>query len=218
MMLPDGTRVEKYVNRQEMPEAINIARRMYAQKQLEDLKCQKHFLENIIKYQTHESAGDRFLAAHPGINSLISSGMPPQNDWAAQWKKQPYPRNMQYPDKLIYSTVVPDLKVRSKSEADIVACFELYKVPYHYEELTDFNGTTLATDFTCLNVKSGNIWYWDHRGMMDDPSYINKTLYCDSVYLKAGVIPFINLIITTETKEHPLDIQWVKRLIEYYLI
>ena len=73
-------------------------------------------------------------------------------------------------------------------------------------------------DFTLLNVRSGSIYYWDHRGLSDDLQYLKKTHYCEEQYLKKDIIPWVNLIVTTETKDHPLDIQWVNQLIEYYLM
>ncbi|MBQ9032473.1 MAG: hypothetical protein IJ106_13635 [Parasporobacterium sp.] len=216
--LPKGGFKEHYFRKEELPAASAIARRMYLEKQLEDLLQQKILLQKLIKLEEHHSVADQFLENHPGISQLISPPDSGDLDLVRQWKEKPYQRNQKYPEGLIYPTVAPGLFVRSKAEADLLSRFEHYHVPYHYEEILVFNGMEFAMDFTLLNVRSMKIWYWDHRGMLDTESYIQKTLYCDSYYLRNGIIPWINLITTTETKEHPLDIQWVDHLIEYYLL
>ena len=134
------------------------------------------------------------------------------------WKNAEYNKSMKYPEKLIYTTVVPTLKVRSKSEADIVSRMEYYGVPYHYEELVLINNAYYAMDFTCRNIRTKQTWYWDHRGMMDNPDYIRKVISCENAYLSEGIIQGINLIVTTETKDNPLDLQWVDELIQFYLL
>ena len=108
--------------------------------------------------------------------------------------------------------------VRSKAESDLVAQFRQYGVPFRYEEMINCGGTELAMDFTLLNVRTASIYYWDHRGLSDDVKYLEKVHYCEKLYQKVGIIPWVNLIVTTESKDHPLDIQWVRNLIEYYLL
>ena len=121
------------------------------------------------------------------------------------WKQTPYNRNMKYPDQLKFTTVVTDLLVRSKAEADIISRLEYYGVPYHYEEIQKIDNIPIAMDFTCLNLSTRQKIYWDHRGMLDNEAYIQKTLKCDAIFLNAGIVPWINLIVTTETKECPLE-------------
>ena len=52
---------------------------------------------------------------------------------------------------------------------------------------------------------------------MDDPNYTNNVLLKLNTYITNQIIPTINLITTYETKEHPLTIDTINRVIAEYL-
>ena len=216
--LPDGRIRETYLNKSEMDAAVLLANKMLATRSLPELRQEKELIDKLIRIRQRTNAEEQFRSAHPGISRLLTIGSNVYTESALLWKQQSYNRNMKYPEQLRYSTVIPGLMVRSKSEADIIARLEHYGVPYHYDEVTNINGTDIAIDLKCLNQSANKIWYWDHRGMMDNTHYIEKTRFCDEIFYNAGILPGINLIITTETKTQPLDIQWVDTLIRYYLL
>lgn len=218
IFLPDGTCKEIYLKGTAHAEAALLARKRYAEKLLPELLQEKKLLDRLISLYSKGSAGDRFLKQHPGAASLLAEDALRKEDSLSIWKSAPYNRNLNYPEQLRYPTVVPGLLVRSKSEADIISRLEYFEVPYHYEELLIINNVSMAMDFTCRNRSTGQILYWDHRGMLDTPTYIQKTLNCDSQYLNAGIIPWKDLIVTTETKNHPLDLQWVDLIIHHFLL
>ncbi|MBR3402930.1 MAG: hypothetical protein IKG67_11915 [Parasporobacterium sp.] len=215
----DGSEKELYLGKKARSEAVALARKMFTEKHLQDLLQEKKLLRSILTYQNTEPAADTFLKSHPGIGKLLAENQ--ENKLSAEslcWKTMPYDRNPNHPEQLKYPTIMPGLLVRSKAEADIVSRLEYFGVPYHYDEVMNFNGIKIAMDFLCLNITTGNIWYWDHRGMLDRPDYIRKTLYCENIFLNAGIIPGINMIVTTETLDHPLDLQWVDQLIQHFLL
>ena len=179
---------------------------------------QKKLVDKAIALYQRGSRLDEFIKAHPELMNLISPGLRPLNQLAREWMEKPYERNNKYPEDLRFSTVVPNLYVRSKAEADLVSRFMHFGVPFHYEEIQRIGREELAIDFTLLNVRAGRKLYWDHRGMADDPDYLKKTHYCEKLYLEAGIIPWVNMIVTAETKDSPLDIQWVDKLIDFYLL
>lgn len=200
------------------PQLRLLADKRLAELELADLQKEKTLIETILRYQNIERQADRYLKAHPEILDLLSAGMKPFGQLAQEWMTEPYIHNQKYPESLKYPTILPDLMVRSKAEADLVSRFVHYKVPFRYEEVISINGEDLAPDFKLLNVRSGRIFYWDHRGLSDDPGYLQKIHYCERLYQQVQIIPWNNLIITTETREAPLDIPWVDELIEYWLL
>ena len=214
--LPDNKIKEIYLGKNATSEAYFLAQKSYARKMLPSLQQELTLLNKLITIRMKESEHDLFIKKHPGISSLLQ--MSSRNEALMAWKNAPYNRNMNYPDQLKVTTVVPGLLVRSKSEADIISRLEYYGIPYHYEELLIINNATFAMDFTCLALSSEQKMYWDHRGMLDNQKYIQKTLSCDEIYLNAGIVPWVNLIVTTETKNSPLDIQWVDTIIQHYLL
>ena len=207
---------EIYLGRQQQEIVYSLAEKMYAEKQVVDLVREKEAVDQMIAAYAAKSEAEEFLKTHIGVEEILRAKN--SDDWAKEWKYAPYKKNMKYPEALRFSTVVPELMVRSKSEADIIARLEHFDVPYHYEEIFVANGVELAMDLTCRNRRTRCIFYWDHQGMLDNPGYIQKTLNCEALMLNSGLIPWKNLIITTETKDYPLDLQWVDTIIQYYLL
>lgn len=54
--------------------------------------------------------------------------------------------------------------------------------------------------------------------MMDSPSYVKSVAEKLQTYAMAGYIPFVHLITTYETKEHPMDGAWVRNIIGHYFL
>ncbi len=215
--LPNGSFKEVFLKK-EHPDIKPLAEKAYAEKELADLRREEKFVAREIRFLSEERKAPAFLISHPGIQRLLSPALQSLPDYAREWSSKSYRKNQKYPEQLKYKTVIDGLLVRSKAEADLVCQFQHYGIPFRYEELMFVGDQELAMDFTLLNVRSGSIYYWDHRGLSDDLQYLKKTHYCEEQYLKKDIIPWVNLIVTTETKDHPLDIQWVNQLIEYYLM
>ena len=54
--------------------------------------------------------------------------------------------------------------------------------------------------------------------MMDNPDYAVKAVKKMQSYILNGVIPGIDLIVTSETKQTPLNVRIIKDLIKAYCI
>lgn len=61
------------------------------------------------------------------------------------------------------------------------------------------------------------MYYWEHFGIMDDSNYANNVALKLNTYISNHIIPTIDLITTYKTKEHPLTIDTINRVIEEYL-
>lgn len=118
--------------------------------------------------------------------------------------------------------------VRSKSELIIADRLKAAGVSYYYEDpliLADEDKTKEAItpclywhpDFRVQNVRTGKQYYWEHFGMLDNPEYCDSCQNKLEIYAKYGYFPGENLIITTESSEHGLNLEHVDCLIERYL-
>ncbi|MBQ7507847.1 MAG: hypothetical protein IJT52_00790 [Spirochaetales bacterium] len=111
--------------------------------------------------------------------------------------------------------------VRSKSEALLADRFFVLGIPYRYEqrfvidEMTEFY---LHPDFTVLNKRTRKEYYWEHCGMIDDSKYGNDAVERLYLYSLKGYYPGKNMIFTYETKEKPLNMDYVDKLISEYLL
>lgn len=113
-------------------------------------------------------------------------------------------------------------KVRSKSELIIADKLFDAGVPYSYELATVLGDAIgmmrVSPDFTVLNKRTGKIYYWEHFGMMDNKEYTDETLYKLENYASCGVFPGKNLITTFESSVHPLNTEYIDRVIKEYLL
>ena len=91
-----------------------------------------------------------------------------------------------------------------------------YGIPFRYECALELGNRVIYPDFTLLHPKTGKKFYWDHFGLMDDLNYCHNTSMKIQLYSINGIIPSIDLIMTFETKEHPLYIEQVEAIVEQY--
>ena len=236
----DGRRQEKYLPQSSDNEIRRLAYSAYARSRLRDAEAEKKALETLIQFLSKESQVSQLLKKHPGVAAALGDWLSTRNDdglsasdielreKAKEWTNRPYKRSTLNPENLKFPTIVPELYVRSKSEADIISRFEYFGVAYHYEEeyevpehlanLYRRNGYALHPDFKCRNMRTGNVFWWEHQGKWDDAKYVADLAQRENLLYKIGLIPWKNLIITTETLARPLDLQWVDEIIRFYLL
>ena len=110
-------------------------------------------------------------------------------------------------------------RVRSKSEVIIANLLSKYKIPYRYEFPIVLQPLgTVYPDFTALQVRSREEKIWEHFGRMDFPEYAEKTVRKIITYEMNGYRLGENLIVTFETKNNPISIQQVRRIITEKLL
>ena len=88
-------------------------------------------------------------------------------------------------------------------------------IPFRYECALHLGNTTLFPDFTIRHPKTGEFFYWEHFGMIDNATYCQNMTSKLQLYTAHGIIPSIQLITTYETKEHPLSAEMVENIIPY---
>lgn len=126
-----------------------------------------------------------------------------------------YEKNTNHPENLIYKGISNTL-LRSKSEVLIDMLLRSHKIPFRYECALPLGNSIIYPDFTIRHPHTGNFYYWEHFGMMDNPAYIEKATSKLKLYAKHGITPGIQLITTYETQTHPLDPEIVEKFIEYH--
>ena len=87
-----------------------------------------------------------------------------------------------------------------------------------YEEKIVLEGTILYPDFTIRHPKTGEFFYWEHFGMMDNAEYINHACKKFKIYCENGIIPSVSLILSYETQEHPFSINEAERIVTQYFL
>ena len=70
----------------------------------------------------------------------------------------------------------------------------------------------------CLNGKTGETYYWEHFGKMDDADYSKNVFSKLQHYTSHGIVPTIQLITTYETKNNPFTINNAEKIVNDYFL
>ena len=207
----------QYLTKRSKQKAEDRAYKLYLETELEDVAQKLFALESFLNlYGSRSNRAETLLEENPAIRELISPRLLAMPDDLERWANEKYEKSTKHPEHLKFPTVRGEM-VRSKSEALISYVLVQNHIPYRYECALPVNGETFHPDFTILRPFDRKIIIWEHLGLLDDPSYINRTTYKLNRYMKNGWIPGKNLILTAETDLLPLDIRQVEELVKFHL-
>lgn len=123
-----------------------------------------------------------------------------------------------FDDKLIHKTARGEL-VRSKSEVIIADALFHNNLDYQYEPELVLEGKVKRPDFKIIDADTGDVWYWEHCGMMSDAKYAKRWADKEQFYAKNGIVRGQNLIVTEEHDGEGLDSHKINELIkEFFMI
>ena len=194
--------------------AQQLATRKYLSLKLQELTQEK---QAIITYlQTSpEHYKSQELLMKPEYVPLIKNVTTSFSQSLLDWINAPYNANPHHQDSLTHKTQSGKL-VRSKSEAIIEMLLTQHNIPFRYECELVFDSITIYPDFTIKHPITEKTYYWEHFGLMDNPTYAHNALTKLQTYISYGIIPNISLITTYETKNHPLTTDAVSDIIRKY--
>ncbi len=222
MLCKDGTlqskRTGKYIRKSEMELVKKLAQKAY------DKKISR-LVENRIKQLqklSDEYRDDEILKIYESLGDarkeLVVPVEPTWEQIVDNWKEIPY-------EGKPFSVDVPEIyskrgeRVRSKSEKIIADTFFDMGIEYKYECPILLKGYgTVYPDFTIMSRKTGKEIYWEHEGRMDDPKYAESAVRKIDSYMKNGIIPGDNLILTYETSTFVLNDYSIEMMIERYIL
>ena len=176
----------------------------------QEIICINTYLE---KYNSKKSKADQFISQNEEIERLIKRHFKTISGELEIWAKESYPKNPNNPEGLIHKTI-GGYFVRSKSEQIIDRFLTLHKIPFRYECEFYLDGRKIYPDFIIRHPKTGKWYIWEHFGLMDDQNYVKKTANKMQLYINNGYIPGVNFIATFETKEQPLTIEKIEKIIQ----
>ena len=206
-----------YIRKKDHSLAEQLAIKKYLSYTLEDLISEKRAIQFYLAHHRTDVKKVESLLSHPEFKRLLFPYFTPLSQELSEWMYATYPKNSKYPEQLIHKSSSGNL-VRSKSEAMIDMLLHTNNLPFRYESLLQLDEITIFPDFTIRHPKTGEFFYWEHFGMMDNPSYSKKVSSKLDLYISHGIIPSIQLITTYETKDHPLSSETILQLIQQYFL
>ncbi len=110
-------------------------------------------------------------------------------------------------------------RVRSKSEKIMADYFYRNGIEYKYECPIYLKGMGMVyPDFTFLSKKTGKEIYWEHNGMVDEPSYARNMVRKIDAYENIGIFIGERLILTYETEQSVLNTGKIEQMVQKYLV
>ena len=207
-----------YLPKKEKELAERLAVKKYLQMQMEELLQEKKAIDFYLRHHHSDAkSAEQLLSDKSVYSELLSPYFFPESQELQKWMTQPYEGNLSYPEQCIHKTSAGIL-VRSKSEALITMLLHINKIPFRYECALTLGDITIYPDFTIRHPQTGQFFYWEHFGMMDNPAYAKNAFSKLQLYIDHGIVPSIQLLTTYETKEYPLDSTMAENLVKFYFL
>ena len=207
-----------YLPKKEKELAEQLAAKKYLQMQLEELLQEKKAIDFYLRHHNSDvKCAEQLLSDKSIYSQLLSPYFIPKSEENQKWMTQTYEHNPSYPEQCIHKTSAGIL-VRSKSEALIAMLLHINRIPFRYECALTLGDITIYPDFTIRHPQTGQLFYWEHFGMMDNPAYTKNAFSKLQLYAEYGIVPSIQLLTTFETKEYPLDFTMAENLVKFYFL
>lgn len=214
---------KEYLGRDKIETITTLAQKRYEEQLLEVAEQERRKLRRCLSILSANCSMDMngvIASMDPELVEYITPDVASDDGFAQKWlNAKNYRANRG--EGHIYSTLNKDM-VRSKSEVIIADRLFSAGIPYRYEERLElevehYNTVRYYPDFTILNKRTREVFYWEHLGSLGDPEYCFKNLTKLEDYSDNGILLGKNLILTFESRDKPLYTANVDRLIKEYL-
>lgn len=195
----------KYIPNSNHKLALQLAEKHENQNKI--LQLERELASARAYQKAYEQNKPNYRSESEGLLELLAELQKDITDW----ENQEYEKNP-YPNPGTHTTLKPGELVKSKSEAMIAILLKLRGIPYLYEKKL----LGMYPDFTIMHPVTGQIYYWEHFGQLNKEDYYRNAGIKMMRYLQDGISPARNLIITSEDSEHPLTVDHIMAVIDYY--
>lgn len=213
----------KYISKKEETKIKIYLQKKYLQEVLNQIKKETIVLEKFLKNTVENAVSEAdalkgLYGKYPQKYRKYINPVDITDDaYIEIWKSEPYKAKRIQEDLPIFVTDNGE-HVRSKSELNIANALKKNKIPYKYEcPLKLSNGIIVHPDFTLLDVRRRRELYWEHRGMMDDRTYVKHAVEKQKEYLRSGIVFGVNLLVTEESSICPLGTDEIQAVINALL-
>lgn len=208
----------RYLKKKERNIAQRIAQRDYDKTLEKKVANRIRQLESILNVCSRDELLQVYDNLPPARKQLVEPRILTDEMYAGKWEAEEYMGKVIDENATSFYTEKGHV-VRSKSEKIIADKLYKMKIPYRYEQPLNLKGFgTIYPDFRVLNKRTRKEYYWEHLGKMDDPDYCEKAIKKINTYIKNGIYPGEQLILTFETGNCPLDVKVLEETIRRFLV
>lgn len=206
-----------YIKEKDMGLARELAQKDYDKKVLCSVEKELNAINKYLSTCPDKRVEQIYEGLHGERKKIVTPIRETNEEYIRKWQEEIYQGKEFYEDTPELYTLKGE-RVRSKSELIIADMLSKEGVPYRYEYPLYLRGVgRIYPDFTVLNIKKREAMFWEHFGMMDDPTYAEAAVKKIATYEQNGIFPGENLILTYETRKNPINQKVVMSLIEHYL-
>ena len=206
-----------YIRAEDYDIVHKLAQKEYNQKILRSVNKEISAIRRYFVSCPKVKAEQIFEKLHAAKQKFILPICETEEQYIRNWEAVSY-KGKGFEDNMPELYTIKKERVRSKSELIIANLLCNEAIPYRYEYPVYLKGMgQVYPDFTVLNVKKRTEFYWEHFGMMDDPSYAERAVEKIMMYEQNGIYPGEKLIITCETRKNPLNQKVLMNMISRYL-
>ncbi len=206
-----------YIPQKDLSLAKNLAQKDYDKKILCSIENELKAIQKYLTSYPELNVENIYDSLHEERKKLITPLWEPDNHFIRKWKSVEY-ESKGFADNTPELYTTNGERVRSKSELIIADLLSKEAIPYRYEYPIYLKGYgRIYPDFTTLNIKTRKEILWEHFGMMDDSTYVEKALQKIALYEQNGYFVGENLIITYETQKNPISSKIILLMIHKYL-
>ena len=213
-VLPGEDSGGTYITKKKRDIVKKLAQKEYTKRFLTSAKKELLRLEHSIRLLSDADADATYSLLREERKKYVEPYVMTDELYAACWQAEEFEANPYMPEAKIFETRKGEM-VRSKSEAILADMLLELGIPYHYEKALSLKNKMIRyPDFTLLKIKSREEIYLEHFGMLDDEDYRNGCMIKLHEYMKSGIYPGTNLLITFESAGIPLDIGATRRMLK----
>ena len=207
----------KYLRLSQMEFIVKMAKKLILELMRDDARKEKRAIDMYLRHCNKTDSVGEALAKSPRLEELVRPLFQIRDERLKVWAEADYPSTAGHPESLIHQGPGERL-FRSKSVAQIATALYKKQVPYRYEEDNEINDIVYHPDFTIRHPQTGETYYWEHFGRIDDETYNQRNARKLTDYAKAGIVPDVNLIITWESKQCPLSISKIEETVAKWFL
>lgn len=179
----------KYIRKSDIALARGLAQKDYEEKLLKEINLQLEIIQKCLRDNNPSALSSVYEQISTERKKLINAHILSEEEYAKKWMEKEYSgKGFAVNESEIYTE--KNERVRSKSEKILADKFYLKGIPYKYECPLELKGYgKIYPDFTVLNKRTRQVFYWEHLGMMDDPLYSEKAIKKVECYEKNRIYP-----------------------------
>ena len=190
-----------------------LAEKDYAIRTLNAAAKELEAVKKMIEIEEERPVEKVYSDLQPGRRELVKPYEEPLDDRIQRWESTKPDVMDSYPGSYVIKTKNGEY-VRSKAEYNIANSLLKAGIPYKYETTyLTLDGVNEKPDFEIMSPTTGEIFYWEHFGMMDKPRYQSKMMDKLNGYEMSGLYPGKGLIVTFDDGSHPLQQEHIDRII-----